>query len=804
DQYGIVLEKGEIVPRFAPDEGSFSAWYYEHRFPLAPRRYPAILDRADPPSEAAAELQALSRQFAALGDARSRRQRRRAHEEGTRLKAELAALAARAPVLAAALDRAAASLMGRADHSASWHDLDALFEAQHWRAAYWRTAADEINYRRFFNINDLAGIRVEREDVFERAHRRILALIAAGQVQGLRVDHIDGLYDPRVYCARLQREASAAARVPEGSFYIVVEKILAAHETLRDWPIAGSTGYEFIGQAGGLFIDPAGKAPLTEFYRRFTGAAQDFAQTLHDSQKRITSVNLASEVNVLARAFLALAMRGRRTRDFTLNLMRAALEEVVARFPVYRTYVSPAGTAPEDRRDIDWAVGLAKKRWPGTDTSVFDFIHDVLAADSARRRGGLPRAAVFRLAQKFQQLSGPVTAKGVEDTAFYRYNRLIGLNEVGDDPGRFGLAPAAFHRLAEARLKRFPHAMLAATTHDTKRGEDARARLHLLSELPDVWAERVERWERINALKRTDHPGERLPDANDEYFFYQTMVAAWPVELSPDDADAVSQLCERVRQTMTKMVREAKERSGWSNPDLEYEAALGRFISGALDASRPNPFLADLCAFVESLARPAAINSLAMTVIRLVAPGVPDVYQGAELFDFSMVDPDNRGPVDFARRRQMLGALAARMRDGILDRQGFAELAAHRHDGREKLFLIWRALALRHAHPDLFATGAYQPLEARGRHGDRLCFFARLADGEAAAAVTPRLVASFFRNGGSMDWQDTEVLLPEGMAWQDALSGRALDIGATARTGDLLADFPVALLYGRRTSAAGA
>ena len=797
DQYGLVLERGEIALRFDAEDGSFSAWYYDHRFPISPRRYGAILRRArltDRPND---ELAALADGFAKLDAGRSRRHRRLMHEEGTRLKAALAELARRAPEVRAALDQGAASLMGEAGQPASWRRLHALFEAQAWRAAYWRTAADEINYRRFFNINDLAGIRIELPELFARAHHRVLALIAQGRVQGLRIDHIDGLFDPREYCERLQREAAKAARLPDGAFYIVVEKILAAHETLREWPVAGTTGYDFIAQVGGLFVDPAGEAPLTRIYQRFTGRTAEFAQVLYDGKKRVTAVNLASETNVLARAFHALAMSHWRTRDFTLNLIRAALDEVVALFPVYRTYVTAAGASAEDRRYIDWAVGHARKHWPGADTSIFDFVHGVLTGDIAARGSGYSRGAALRLAMKFQQLTGPVMAKGAEDTAFYRYDRLISLNEVGGDPSRFGLTLTAFHRLCETRAKRWPNTQLAGTTHDTKRSEDTRARLHLLSEMPEAWEERLDRWEKVNALKRADLDGERAPDANDEYFFYETVVGAWPSDLALAEVERVRDFAERVRGTMIKMVREAKERSSWSNPDAEYEAALGRFVASALDASRPNPFLQDLCAFVETLGRPGAINSLSQTLIRLTAPGVPDIYQGAELFDFGMVDPDNRRPVDWGVRARLLAELRQRSRDGAMDRQACAELAANWRDGREKMFLTWRALALRAEHPALFSGGAYMPLESNGRHGDRLCAFARIANGLAAVTVAPRLIAPLHRNNAGIDWADTSVSLPEDRAWRDALSGRALGTRTSVPIAELLADFPVALLIGQ-------
>ena len=794
--YGSVLENGEIRLRFEREDGSFSAWYYDHRFPIAPYGYAVMLRDAGVSGEAGEQLLRLADGFARLRPPRGKKRLGAARAKGTQLKFELAGLAQREPAVAAVLAQAADRVNGEPNKPASWRRLHTLLEAQAYRVAYWRTAADEINYRRFFNINDLAGIRVELPELFERAHRLVLTLVAEGRLQGLRIDHIDGLYDPAGYCERLQREAASASRLPAGAFYITVEKILAPYESLREWPVAGTTGYDFIREAGGLFIDPAGEAALLRGYRRFTGRYEGFDTVLHAGKRRITEVNLASETGVLAAGFHSLSRSHWLSRDFTLNGMRAALEEVIAAFPVYRTYVGEAGTAPEDRRYIDWAVAQAKQRWPGIDTSVFDFVYGVLTLDFARPGSGYSRRAVQRLAMRFQQLTGPVMAKGAEDTAFYRYVPLLALNEVGGDPSRFGISVAAFHRQAEARARRWPLGMLASSTHDTKRGEDARSRLALISERPRDWVKRVSLWSRLNRFRRGEVEGEPAPDRNDEYFFYQTVLAAWPLELGPADAAGLESFAARVLATMTKAVREAKERSSWSNPNAAYEAVLGRFVAGALDGSKPNPFLIDMHGFVEGVARAGAINSLAQTLVKLAAPGIPDIYQGSELWDFSMVDPDNRRPVDWGARRRILVELVERFGPPRgMDRQGFAELAAHWRDGREKLFLTWRALALRAAAPEVFAGGAYQPLETTGRHADRLCAFARSADGKLAVAVTPRLVLPLLGENGGIDWSDTAVKLPAAAAWRDALAGRELGVrdGAVAAA-ELLADFPVALL----------
>src|SRR6185437_11764598 len=796
DQYGVILAKGEIRLGFEADAGRFCARYYDHRFPISPLCYAELLrEAAAPPGAAGGELRRLAESFAGLDRSRTPQHKQSAHAAGEQLKVALAALAAREPAVQASLEQTAANWNGELGDDESWRRLHTLLEAQAYRIAYWRVAADEINYRRFFNINDLAGIRIELPELFERAHRLVLTLVAERRLDGLRIDHIDGLFDPAAYCERLQREAASVAEQPAGSFYILVEKILAPYEAMRNWPVAGSTGYDFIREAGGLLVDPAGERLLLRAYRRFTGRTDAFDAVLYAGKRRVTDVNLSSEANVLAHGFHALSSGDWRSRDFTLNGMRAALDEVIAAFPIYRTYVSDAGADDEDRRYIAWAVKQAKRRWPGADTSIFDFIQGVLTLELAKDGSGYDRRAVLELAMKFQQVTGPVMAKGAEDTAFYRYVPLLALNEVGGDPRRFGVSTAAFHRLMETRAKRWPSGMLASSTHDTKRGEDARARLALLSEMPRDWGKRVSLWARLNRLRRGEVDGAPAPDRNDEYFFYQTVVGAWPLDLKPDDAAGLTSLCERVHATMTKAVREAKEHSSWSNPNAEYEAVLGRFVAGALDGSRPNPFLQDMHAFVESLARRGAINSLAQTLIKLAAPGVPDTYQGGELWDFSMVDPDNRRPVDWAIRRRLLDELRRRFSEAPADRQALAELAAHWRDGREKLFLTWRALALRRAQPALFAGGSYVPLQTAGRHADRLVAFARIANGHAAVAVAPRLVTPLLRNGGGIDWADTVVTLPADRGWCDALAQR--DLGAReapVAAAELLGDFPVALL----------
>lgn len=769
DHYGIILEKGELALCFDGAEGSFSAWYYEHRFPISPRSYATILAAGGEP------LASLTREFRELGGCPAGRT---ARERAAELKQWLAERA-REPRFAGALDSALQHFAGEPGNPASLEPLHQLLETQAYRIAYWRVAAEEINYRRFFNINELAGLRMELPALFEQTHRLVFSMIERGDAQGLRIDHIDGLFDPKTYCERLQQRFAAP-------LYVLVEKILARYEILPPWPIAGSTGYDFINQVLSIFVDPAGEAPMTRLYRRVANAGESFDDVLYACKKRITQVNLASEVNVLAREFHRLSVRDWRTRDFTLNGMLSALEEVIAAFPVYRTYLSAEGAGADDQRYIEWALAQAKKRWRVQDLSIFDFLQSVLTGEAPDPQLHADAGEALRAAMHFQQVTGPVMAKAAEDTAFYRYFRLLALNEVGGDPRRFGMSVAAFHHVTQERARSWPRAMVTTATHDTKRGEDARMRLALLSEMPREWGRRVTQWLRLNRSRRAEVDGEIVPDRNVEYLFYQSLLGAWPPGLAADDAEGVKSLAERIEAFMVKAVREGKQQSSWSNPNAAFEAVLQRFVQTALDVTRANPFVTEFQSFVESLARLGAINSLTQLVLKLTVPGVPDIYQGGELWDFSLVDPDNRRPVDWNTRRALL--------DEIAD-ASVADLAAWWQDGREKLFVARRLLELRGLRPALFAEGDYQPLEVEGEGSKHLCAFARNRSGDAIVVAVPHLVHQLYR-GGNACWGATEIGIPPGASWRDVFTGRRVEGQDRVRAADLLGDFPVSVLLG--------
>ena len=818
DHYGAILTSGEIVLRFDTEEGSYSVWYHEHRFPIWPRHYARILERrtAQARREGVAAEEALSELEAILDELRrlapgdgSLRAGRRQRERGNALKGRIAQLLRAQPGLRPVLEGAAAEFNGIPGEPRSFNPLHRLLGRQHYRLAYWRVSADEINYRRFFDIDELAGIRIELPELFEATHRRVFRWLAEGKIDGIRIDHIDGLFDPEQYLDRLQLRARRIRGGAPGrqAVYVVVEKILAAHERMRDWPVAGTTGYDFLNLVNGLFVDPAGAAGLDRLYRRFSGRDHDFEDVLYQSKLQVTRTLLASELEVLAKELDRIAEASWMSRDFTTSGLREALREVVAAFPVYRSYVTPERVEAEDRRDIDWAVAQARRRSIASDRTVYDFLHRVLTADAASGAGrSYTRRELSRFAMRFQQYTGPAMAKGLEDTVFYRFNRLLSLNEVGGDPRRFGVTPAAFHHLMKERSARWPQAMLATATHDTKRGEDVRARLNLLSELAQPWRDHVRRWARLNRRGKTLLDGAPAPSANDEYHLYQILLGSWPLELAwpdPLDAEALDSYRRRLSGYAIKALREAKETTSWVNPDEAYERAMMDVIARLLDGSRRNVFLDDFRPFAARIAALGMVNGLAQKAVALAAPGVPDLYQGAELWDFSLVDPDNRRPVDYALRGRLLDALPPI--EGPQSAEAVRRLYDDWRSGAVKLHLVARMLELRRRHELLVKEGGYQALETTGTRAEALFAFARRREGQGPALIlaVPRLAGSLWSDepppAGQPSWGDTGVVLPpdlarDGVNWLTGETIRPVARGpATVLTAaELFATLPVA------------
>ncbi len=860
DQYGRVLESGRLT--IERRGGRLVLEGAGYTLPLAPRSYAAVLGRRyddlvarlgedHPHAQEYLSIWAAARNLPPATDvapARAAESRREAEV----IQRRLGRLCAESPEVAEFLDRNVASFRGIPGDPTRFDELHRLLEQQAYRLAFWRTAAEEINYRRFFDITDLAGLRAEDPAVFEASHTLILDWVGRGGVTGLRIDHPDGLADPLGYFARLQeatflracrnrladdhpgadwqavgplvqtRYREALAAEPGGPlarrFPIVAEKILSRGEDLPDdWPIDGTVGYEYLNVLNGLFVDPAGAEAIDAAYGEFTGDRAVFAEVVHQSKQLIARASLASELNMLARQLNRVSERERGSRDFTLNELRRALGEVVACFAVYRTYIRDGEPlADRDRGQVERAVARARRRQPDIDPSVFDFVRSALLLEHPEGASADDRAQRAQFVARFQQTTGPIQAKGLEDTAFYRWVRLAALNEVGGDPDRFGTSPSAFHALNAQRLRSWPGALNTTATHDTKRGEDARVRIDALSELADEWRTRLARWSRINARRKPEAHGAPAPDAREEYLFYQALVGSWPFG-GPDDA-APEGLVDRLQEYMSKAVREAKLNTSWTDRDPSYVEAVTRFVADALAGPDAALFLRDFLGLQRRVARVGVVNSLAQALLKVASPGVPDLYQGTELWELSLVDPDNRRPVDYDRRRELRLAIERELAEGVPR----AEIAARRldepDDGAIKVYLLMTLLNHRREHADLYARGVYRPLEADGPRRANLVAFGRYREGCTVVAVAPRLVAGLMGDDsnrwplGPNAWGETRLILPDparSIRWRDLLTDRSIlpidsaDGSIALDLADVFAVLPVALLIGEGAATAG-
>ena len=793
--YGEALDAGEIRLRYDASRGRFFIGYYAHRFPVAPPDYAGILRRAGPDRlvpviaafdegrDAEGADGAMAQQNADLGLGLLRDCGMT--QEG---KAGIdAALAAYAPE----------SAQGR-------QALHALLERQHYRLAWWRCAADGINWRRFFEVTDLAGVRVEQDDVFEATHALIFRLYTEGLIDGLRIDHVDGLADPGAYCRKLRRrlQASTAQRPPElppGPAYIVVEKILAQDEPLRlNWEIDGTSGYDFMDRVGALLHDPAGEAPLTAMWQQLTGGSLDFRAEVRQARRQLLSNNLAGEFEAAARALQAVARTDLHTRDFPLGAIRRVFAELLVHFPVYRTYADSSGRDALDQEVIDRALEQARLSVERTELPLLDVIARWLGGDIPQDAGnprvrGLHQRAITR----FQQLTPPLAAKSVEDTAFYRYGRLLSRNEVGSDPDCFTIGVARFHASNRMRALRFPDSMLATATHDHKRGEDVRARIAVLSERAGEWEKTVREWMELNAPHRTEAGGGNGARANpaplpgDELMLYQMLAGAWPIGLDPMDRDGVRQFAGRIAHWQTKALREAKQVSDWVLPNAAYEQACGNFLFAILDPGPDNAFLPKLADAVRRLAPAGAVNSLAQVVLRQASPGMPDLYQGTDFWDFSLVDPDNRRPVDHALRARCLEQASA-----------FIGGVENWQSDSFKQHIVRVGLRMRAQDPELFSRGDYLPLDATGPCAGNIVAFARRLRDRAAIVIATRLPARLLGDSAvpavpAQAWADTAILFPAtgNSTWMDVYTGRKVNIaGGRIMAAQALAALPVAAL----------
>ena len=775
--YGDVLESGELDLRYDALTGSFSVWYFEHRLPIGPDRYGEIISKAV--AQAGAENRPAGKQLLEL-IARYRGPRNPPREKAPEFKREIAAIAGAKDIIERGLD----AYRPKAGGPAAVVALHRLLERQYYRPAYWRVAADEINYRRFFDINNLAGVRVEDAKTFDAMHRLVSRLIAEGRLHGLRLDHIDGVRDPQQYLRRLQsliRHVRPAERL---GFYVIVEKILGEDERLpRFAGISGTTGYEWLNVISHVLLDWRGLETLDRSWHEVSGDIRHFDEILAGAKRRVLTNILASEFTVLTRLLARIAAGHYTTRDYSAERLRTALEAYVIHFPIYRTYITSAGPSPADRAVIEAAIARARAEWFGSDPEIFDFLRDALTLDLvAPGRSGHSSSRVRRFAFKLQQFTGPMMAKSMEDTAFYRYHRLLALNEVGGDPTVGALPVDEFHRRMQERLSSQPHGLTATATHDTKRGEDARTRILALSEIAEDWSEAVRQWREMNAQAPLDVA--EPPTPAHEYMLYQTLLGAWP--LGGFDETFV----ERMQEFAIKAAREGKEQTAWLAPNADYENGLKEFLARILDRKRSAEFISSFDALARRAALLGTLNSVTQVTLKATMPGVPDFYQGTEFWDLSLVDPDNRRPVDFAAPSATL--------DEVGNNPDWQALARDWQSGRIKLALTRQLLAIRNQFSTLFTNGNYRPLEVTGAHRDEIIGFARNHGRDNIIVVAARLFGRATKSGdiwpASVAWAETALVL-DGFAPVRTLFGTPIEQAAAVPISHLFSALPVAILH---------
>jgi (1->4)-alpha-D-glucan 1-alpha-D-glucosylmutase len=701
---------------------------------------------------------------------------------------------------------------GRPGEPRSFQNLHSLLRHQHYRFAFWRLGSEELNYRRFFDVTELVSMRVELPEVFDGTHELLFRFIQQGFVTGLRIDHPDGLWDPKKYLERLQEKFQGmiepdrpAQPTTSGSgkppLYVVVEKILTGPEQLpADWPVYGTTGYDFLNKINGLFVDARNEEAFSRIYRDFTGNKRSFAETAYDGKWLVLEKSLVSEVASATNRLKQIAAQTRYGQDLSTRQLQSALMETIACFPVYRTYVGDeSGPSATDRQRVHQAISAAKGRNAEIDLEAFDFLQKVLLLDAPPDATAETEGKIREFVLKFQQLTGPATAKGVEDTAFYNFNRFVSLNEVGGEPGQFGTSLQGFHDYNSTTLKQWPGTLLATATHDTKRGEDVRARLSVLSEMPKEWSDTVNRWRSLNRFAKTENGA--IPSENDEYLFYQTLVGAWLP--GANSMTGLGQLRERLAAYMLKAIRESKAHTSWTRPNAAYEEGVKQFVERVL-SNPESEFLSDFRRFHEPIAYFGHLNSLAQTLLKLTSPGVPDIYQGTELWDLSLVDPDNRRGVDYRTRRKMLREIKDACSSGGVPETALKSIRETWSEGCVKLFLLWRVLNFRRENEKLFKEGEYLPLSVEGEKAEHICAFARTNGSEAAIVAVPRLSYSLCggdprRSDAGAVWANTRLKIKLGgtlASAQNAITGEQVAIeNQKVSVACLLKTFPVALVH---------
>ena len=792
--YGECLENGEITLHY--DEDGFSVRYFALRLPLNLESYGEVLAqnlnslriRLGPQHP---ELIKFLGVLYALKNISSWQENGDRIDQVLFVKRMLWELYSGTPDIKEHIDANVEIFNGAPGSPESFNPLDHLLSQQWYRLSFWKVAAEELDYRRFFNINELISLKVEDEKVFRHCHQLIFKCVRQNKFTGLRVDHVDGLYHPLGYLRRLRRDA--------GDLYLTVEKILDPDEELpAAWPVAGTTGYDYLNYLNGIFCARQERRRFSQIYERFTGLKTSYGAVMIEKKRLIIGKYMAGDIESLAYLLKRVSSRDRHAADVTLYGLKRALVEVLAFFPVYRSYISPGSFSAQDRHHLTTAVDQAKQANAGLLLEL-NYIRRFLLLDFADHASEEEKSRWTEFVMRFQQLTGPLMAKGGEDTASYVYNRLLSLNEVGGEPDRFGTTVEEFHDFNRRRYAHWPHALSATATHDTKRGEDARARINALSELPEEWEKQLRTWAKINRPKKTKVRGKEAPDRNDEYFLYQTLLGSLPADSEPDTA-----FFERLNGYLIKAVREAKVHTEWLKPDAAYEEAFVEFARRILTPPDGRRFLEEFLPFANKIAHCGMVNSLAQTLLKIASPGVPDIYQGSELWDLSFVDPDNRRPVDFVQRCRLLEEIKIAEANGRAGLIG--DLLSHWQDGRIKLYLMHTLLSFRRTHQELFADGEYIPLTATGELNRSICAFARRHEQAWVLAIAPRLIGKLVFRGmtppGAEVWGDTVLEVPTGMAgrWLDILTGKSLEISRQApRSGiwlrEVLNTFPVALLY---------
>jgi len=815
--FGEALDACEL--KLTLQERKFYLQYFDWFFPIAPRSYCEILNRASErlkslvgeESSTYREYAGILESFRSLTNA-DRRMGDTAADRRQRFEAtrdRLWSLVKSSPEIGELIEKNLEALNGNPNDPASVGDLQRLIAEQNYKLAYWRNVNESINYRRFFTIADLVGLRVEDPVVFEATHGYLLRQIAKGPFTGLRIDHIDGLRDPYAYLAKLQErlapgESSSASG--GANAYVIVEKILSRGEWVpNDWPVSGTTGYDYLNYANGVGVHPEGAVRLAQIYAHFTGSHQKFVDVLYEKKKLVMSTLLAVEMRSLGRQLAELATQDRYARELPRLQLIEALTEVTACLSIYRTYVRSMELSETAMNFIHEALDKARQRAPQISSASFDFVQEVLLLQNLPHVLAGQREARLAFVMRWQQFTGPIVAKGMEDTALYVYHPLLSLNEVGGTPEPDDVCTReGFFSFLKTRGYRWPHSMNATTTHDTKRSEGVRARINVLSEIPEGWQSKLELWARVNRQYKTEVGGRPAPDSNEEYFFYQTLLGAWPLE-----HEACETLVERLQAHLVKATREAMVHTRWTRPNEEHEQALKNFVAKILSAENEE-FLRDFRPFQKKLAYYGMINSLAQVLMKIGTPGVADFYQGSELWDFRLVDPDNRGIVDFAARMDLLERI--RQTQSIDATETVRDLVEHWFDGRLKLFLIQQALCWRREHAELFHDGEFLPLETRGPHAENVVAFLRRHHKECALIAVPRWISQI--SGGlargqrdslwnALAWKDTEVILPSAtpLRWESILSKTSIEAeagstGSLAVKADLLfADLPIAFLH---------